>query len=49
MSDFQGKARAEGRRFWNRTVAAWTAYPFVLIAVYLAGRWTAWIPLPWGL
>ncbi|MDE0034327.1 MAG: hypothetical protein OXU75_14515 [Deltaproteobacteria bacterium] len=51
--DLKGKALKKGKRFgskvWGRVKAGWAAYPAVMAIMFFVGRWTAWIPLFWGL
>ena len=49
MNEILNKGQAEARRFGGRAKAAAVAYPVVIVAVFLLGRWTAWLPLVWGL
>ena len=49
MGDAEEAIKEGGRKIAGRVRAAVVAYPVAAIIIFLIGRWTAWIPLLWGL
>lgn len=45
----EDKIKEGGRKVFGRVRAAVVAYPLAAAIIFLVGRWTAFIPLFWGL